>query len=75
MIWSFLGGLAGKLFEVLAGWLTRSKQRADHIELGQQRQENVQHRAAEEATDRMHKAQAGPRGPEETGRAMRDGSF
>ncbi len=75
MIESFLGGLVGKLFEVLAGWLARRQQRADHIEQGQLKQAVAQHQAAEEATERMHKAQAGPRGPEETGRALRNGDF
>jgi len=74
-MWSFLGGLVGGVFKAAVEWWSRRQQRADHIEQGQQRQEIAQHRAAEEATDRMHKAQAGPRGPEETGRAMRDGSF
>lgn len=75
MIGNFLGGLVGGLFKAVGDWLARRQQRADHIEQGQLKQAVAQHQAAEEATERMHKAQAGPRGPEETGRALRNGDF
>jgi hypothetical protein len=72
---SFLGGLVGGLFKAAVDWWSRRQQRADQIELGEQKQAVAQRQAAEEATTRMHKAQAGPRGPKETGRALDDGSF
>ncbi len=72
---SFLGGLVGGVFKALVDWWARRQQRADTIELGQQKQANVQHQAAEEASKRMQQAQAGPRGPEETENALRRGDF
>lgn len=74
-MWSFLGGLLGGVFKAAVDWIMRSQQRADQIELGQQRQANAQHQAAAEATKRMQEAGAEPHDAATTQGRLKDGSF
>lgn len=74
-MWSLIGGILGGLFKALFGWFGDRQTRADQIELGQQRQENAQHRAVEEASKRMQAAAAEPRDADTTQGRLKDGSF
>ena len=48
-----VAAVIGGLIKGLFGWFAARRQRADAIGFGQQRQVNVQHQAAAEATRRM----------------------
>jgi hypothetical protein len=72
---SAIGGAVAGLFKAMFGWFTNRQTRADQVELGQQRQANAQHEVAAEATKRMEKAQAGPRGRDVTQKDLDHGSF
>ena len=74
-MWSFLGGLVGGLFKAAVDLIMRRQQRADQIELGQQRQAVARHQAAEAATKRMQEAAAEPRDADTTQGRLKDGSF
>ena len=75
LIGSAIGSAIGAGIKALFGWFIARQQRADNIELGQQRATNAQHEASAKADKDMQIAQAGPRGAEVTKKALDDGTF
>ena len=74
-MWSFLGGLVGGIFKAAVDLFMRRQQRADQIELGQQRRAVAQHQAAEAATKRMQEAAAEPHDADTTQGRLDRGQF
>lgn len=74
-----LKGIAGAIFGAIVNGLVnlfgQRQTRADQIELGQQRQANVQHEAAEKATKAMQEAAAQPHDAATTQGRLKDGTF
>lgn len=75
MLGTIVGAIAKALMGALASLLGQRQTRADQVELGQQRQANVQHEKAAEATKRMQKAGAEPHDADTTQGRLKDGSF
>lgn len=72
---AIVGAIAKALLGALATFFGQRQTRADQIELGQQRQAEAQHQAAEQATKRMQDAAAQPHDAETTQGRLKDGSF
>lgn len=75
MFSGIIGAIAKAILGALASFLGQRQSRADNIELGQRRQADAQHQAADQATKRMQDAAAQPHDADTTQERLKDGTF